>query len=139
MPVESLTSYQNKALCLLAAGYKLDEVVAETGIPKRTLSRWKTDPKFKILLQQAVAATYDAAVAELVSGSRDAAKKLKEIIDDPDVPSKNKISAISVLLNHAAKAKEALLESRLERVEESLDNENSFDLDETDTEQDTEA
>lgn len=118
--MEALTPRQNQALCLLAAGYTLDEVVAETGVPKRTLTRWK-GKKFKQQLQEAVAATYDAAVAELVSGSREAAQELKRIIADPDIPSKTKVTAINVLLNNAARAKESILEQRLERLEGSFD------------------
>ncbi|MBP5976609.1 hypothetical protein HW132_28720 [Brasilonema sp. CT11] len=119
--MEALTPIQNQALCLLAAGHTIDEVVAETGVGKRTLSRWKTTCNFKKLLQDAVTQTYDSAVAELVSGSREAARELKRIISDPDVPSKTKVTAINVLLNNAARAKESALEERLERLEESFD------------------
>ena len=126
--MDALTPLQNKALTLLAAGRTEDEVVAETGIGKRTVTRWKTNPKFKEKLQEAVALTYDAGIAELVAGSQEAARELKRIISDPEVPTKNKISAINVLLSHGAKAKDSALERRLERLEGTLDG--------TDTEQD---
>lgn len=129
--MEALTPVQNRALNLLAAGRTEKEVAAKTGVSARTISRWKTNKNFKSLLSSATAAVYDMAVAELVAGSQIAAQKLKEIIDDPEVPSKNKISAINVLLNHASKAKESLLEQRLERLEENLDGIN--------TEQDSET
>lgn len=129
--METLTSIQNKALNLLAAGRTEKEVAAETGVGARTISRWKTNPHFKALLSQASAAMYDMAVAELVAGSQDAAKELKRIISDPDVSSKTKISAINVLLSNAARAKESILERRLERLEENLNG--------LDTEQDTET
>lgn len=119
--METITPLQNKALCLLAAGYTVSEVVEMTGVGKRTLDRWRTTPEFKRLLQEAVAATYDAAVAELVAGSRQAALKLKEIIDSPDVASKTKVTAINVLLANAARAKDSVLEQRLEVLEGTLD------------------
>lgn len=128
--MEELTPIQNQALCLLAAGYNKQEVASLTEINTRTLTRWEKEPTFKKMLKEAVAKTYDAAIAELVSGSREAARKLKNIIHDPDVPSRVKVTAIQVLLNNAAKAKEDLLEERLEAVEALLDadkNENTTD------------
>lgn len=126
--MEALTPIQNQALCLLAAGYTIDEVVAETGVGKRSLCRWKNEPKFKEKLQEAVTKTYDTAVAELVSGSREAARELKRIISDPDVSSKTKITAINVLLSNAARAKDTVLEQRIEKLEGVFDG--------SDTEQD---
>lgn len=128
VPVDKLTPKQNRALTLLAAGWTEDAIVAETGIGKRTIGTWKTNPKFKEKLEDAIALTYDSGIAELVAGSQVAARELKKIISDPDIPSKNKISAINVLFTHGARAKDSALERRLERLEESLD--------ETDIEQD---
>ena len=119
--MEELTPKQNQALCLLVAGYTQEEVASLTKIGLRTLSTWKREPNFKKMLKEAVAKTYDAAIAELVAGSRQAARKLKDIINDPDVPSRVKVTAIQVLLNNAAKAKDDLLEERLEAVEALLD------------------
>lgn len=118
--MEELTPKQNQALCLLAAGYTQEEVASLTKIGSRTISTWKREPNFKKMLKEAVAKTYDAAIAELVAGSRQAARKLKDIIDNPDVPSRVKVSAIQVLLNNAAKAKDDILEERLEAVENLL-------------------
>lgn len=105
---------------MLAANHCRDEIAQACGITTRTLDKWKQLENFQALLKQAVAQTYDAAVAELVLGSQEAAKELRMIILDPDTPGRTKVSAISVLLTNAAKAKEALLEERLERVEEIL-------------------
>lgn len=117
----SLTPIQNEALCLLAAGYSRDDVAAKTGVSKSTINRWAVQPDFKIMLRDAVVQSYDAAIAELVSGSREAAKELKAIITDPDTPKRVKVSAIQVLLTTAAKAKESALEERLEAIEVALD------------------
>jgi DNA-binding MurR/RpiR family transcriptional regulator len=117
----SLTPIQNEALCLLAAGYSRDHVAQKTGVSKVTINRWATQPDFKILLRDAVVQVYDAAIAELVSGSREAARELKAIITDPDTPKRVKVSAIQVLLTTAAKVKEAALEERIEAIEAALD------------------
>ncbi len=119
--MEELTPIQTQALCLLAAGYNKQEVASLTEINTRTLARWEKEPNFKKMLKDAVAKTYDAAIAELVAGSREAARKLKDIINDPDVASRIKVTAIQVLLNNAAKAKEDILEQRLEAIEVLLD------------------
>ncbi|MCC5661827.1 hypothetical protein LC608_33760 [Nostoc sp. XA010] len=117
----SLTPIQNEALCLLAAGYPREEVSARTGVSKSTINRWATEPDFKTMLRDAVVKVYDAAIAELVSGSRQAAQELKAIITDPDTPKRVKVSAIQVLLTTAAKAKDSVLEERLEAIEVALD------------------
>ena len=128
--MEELTPTQNQALCLLAAGYDKHEVASVSGITIRTLDRWRKNPEFDKLLKQAIRKTYDAAIAELVSGSREAARTLKSIISDPNVPSRVKVTGIQVLLNNAARVKDDLLEERLEAVEALLDadkNENTTD------------
>lgn len=121
-----LTHTQIKALCLLTSGDSVDEVVAKTGIGKRTLERWKAEPEFKKCFREAMAAMYDGAVAELVLGAKDAAKTLKEIINNEETPSKNKISAINILLSNAARAKDGILEARLERLETERSNDLAF-------------
>ena len=128
--MEELTPTQNQALCLLAAGYDKHEVASISGVTTRTLDRWRNRPDFDKLLKQAIRKTYDACIAELVSGSCEAARTLKSIISDSDVPSRVKVTAIQVLLTNAAKIKDDLLEERLEAVEALLDadkNENPTD------------
>ncbi|MDF5718491.1 MAG: helix-turn-helix domain-containing protein [Rhizonema sp. NSF051] len=124
MRKEFLDQNHHYAITLLAAGYTNEEVARKTGVSSRTIGHWKKRDDFANLLRQATAATYDAAVAELVSGSRAAAQELKRLIDDPDTPSRVKVSAIQVLLSNAAKAKDTVLQERLERVENLLDDEN---------------
>ncbi|WP_414589130.1 hypothetical protein [Scytonema sp. PCC 10023] len=129
--MKDLTPNQMKALCMLAANYDRHEVAQACDITTRTLDKWRRLENFQELLRKAVVATYDAAISELVLGCQESAKELRKIILDPDTPSRTKVSAISVLLTNAAKAKEHLLEDRLERIEASLNG----DI----TEQDTEA
>lgn len=102
---------------MIAANYCRDEVAEVCGITTRTLDKWKKQKGFQERLRKAVSATFDAAVAELVLGSQESAQELRRIILDPDTPARTKISGISVLLTNAGKAKELLLEERLERME----------------------
>jgi len=127
--MERLTPIQNQALCLLAAGYNLDEVAKQTGVTTRTISKWKTIENFDRLLKEAVSKVFDAAIAELVSGSREAAKELKLIIADADTPARVKVNAIQVMLSNASKAKDYMLEERLETLENILDEQNKTEED----------
>ena len=127
--MERLTPIQNQALCLLAAGYNLDEVAKQTGVTTRTISKWKTIENFDRLLKDAVSKVFDAAIAELVSGSREAAKELKLIIADADTPARVKVNAIQVMLSNASKAKDYMLEERLENLETILDEQNKTEED----------
>lgn len=115
--IKPLTPIQNQALCLLASGFPAETVAKSTGVSRRTIDRWSKHPEFNRLLRESVAKVFDIAIAELVNGSRQAAQELKNIISDPDVPSKTKVSAINVLLTNAARAKDSILEERLEKLE----------------------
>ncbi|HAG80472.1 MAG TPA: hypothetical protein DCL61_04700 [Cyanobacteria bacterium UBA12227] len=116
-----LAPNQTKALIKLAAGSGDDEAAQAAGVTVRSIQNWKKQPNFKSMLRQAVIATYDAAIAELVDGAKDAAKELKGIITDPDTPKRVKVSAIATLLEVASKAKQTMLEERLERLEGIVD------------------
>lgn len=120
-----LEENQITALCLLAAGYQISVVAERTGVTRRTIERWKLQPEFKKTLREAMCRVYDSAIAELTLGAKEAALELKRIIHDSDVPAKVKITAINVLLTHTARAKDAVLEQRLEDMESVLDGNNT--------------
>ncbi|BAZ71420.1 hypothetical protein NIES4106_62170 (plasmid) [Fischerella sp. NIES-4106] len=117
----TLSPQQYKALTLLAAGYDRDYVASQTGVAKSTIHKWAIQEEFQKLLREACAKSFDMAIAELCSGAVEAAKELRQIIVDEDTPGRVKVSAIQVLLTTAAKAKESLLENRLEALEANLD------------------
>lgn len=121
MKNDVLTYTQCEALVLLAAGYTDDEVAEKTVVAKSTIIRWKKSPEFERLLKQAQLKYIDSALAELVKGAKEAVQELNNIITDSDVPSRTKVSAISVLLSHIVKMREVDLEERLERLEEIVD------------------
>jgi transposase len=112
---------QQVALCQLAAGATNAEAAAAAGVSLSCVEKWKARPDFQKSLKDAVSYVFDAAIAELVSGSRDAAKELKRIISDPNVSDRVKVSAIQTLFSTAEKCKQWQLEARLERVEGLLD------------------
>ncbi|KOP27283.1 hypothetical protein AMR41_05805 [Hapalosiphon sp. MRB220] len=118
---KELTYSQYEALVLLAAGYSDDEVAEKTVVSTHTIRRWRKLPEFEKLLRQAQLKFIDSALAELIKGAREAVKVLNDIITDPDVPSRTKVSAIAVLLTHIVKMREIDLEERLERLEAIVD------------------
>ncbi len=112
---------QYRALCALVAGRTLEEAAREAGCSISAVEKWKKKPDFSRLLRQSVAKVYDTALAELTLGAMSAARALREIVDDDETPSRVKISAIGTLLSHAEKAKQSVLEERLERIEDLID------------------
>lgn len=115
-----LSPNQARCLCLIAAGRSREEAAKETGVSKSTVDSWAKKPEFREMLNKAVSMVFDSALAELVSSSQLAARELKNIILDPDVPSRTKVSATQVLLSNAAHVKNYILESRIEAIENSL-------------------
>lgn len=118
---EQLTPLQYRALSQIAAGYSNSETAKTQGISIKTIEQWRKLPKFKQLLREALSECFDAAVAELVIHSQRAARELNFIIQDPNTPSRVRVSAITAMLTFASKAKEAHLESRLEQLEKLLE------------------
>jgi hypothetical protein len=118
---EELTPQQYRAITLIAAGYSNPEVAQETNLSVKTIEAWRKLPQFKTLLRDALSQCFDAAIAELVLHSQQAAKELSRIAFDTDTPSRVRVSAITAMLTFASKAKDAHLESRLEQLEKQLE------------------
>jgi hypothetical protein len=117
---EELTPQQYRAITLIAAGYSNSEVAQESNLSIKTIETWRKLPQFKQLLREALSQCFDAAIAELVLHSQQAAKELSRIAFDVDTPSRVRVSAITAMLTFASKAKDAHLESRLEQLEKQL-------------------
>lgn len=121
LDIEKLTADQLEALCLLAAGRAKSQISETTGFSMSTLERWVKIPEFKSLLNKALYEKYKGVVAELIIGSKNAVKELDNIISNANTPSKTKVSAINVMLTHASKGKELLIDERLENIEKALE------------------
>jgi hypothetical protein len=118
---EELTTEQYTAILMIASGKSNASVAKECGVSTRTVERWRVLPTFKTLVKEAILDIYDAAIAELILGAKEATRQLIQIIEDEETPRKTKVVAINSLLNQAAKYKSVLLEERLEKLESSLD------------------
>lgn len=122
LDIDKLTNSQIQALTLLAAGYTKDAVCEKLDISQTTIDRWCRIPEFKKLKNRAMLESYNTAVAEMMLHSKNAVIELNKIIMDAKTPPKTKISAIHIMLTHASKGKDILIEERLERIEEMLKN-----------------
>lgn len=116
---------------MLAAGYGRTEIAETCGVTKKTLERWQKLPGFNKMLRDAMARLYDAGIAELCLGSRIAAKRLCEIIEDPTMPIRSQLQAIQILLANAAMAKKSQVEDRLQEIEDIIDAAKSREPDQT--------
>lgn len=116
-PNKPLTPLQNKALCLLASGKGVKEVADELNVSCKIIYDWQKKPTFQKMLNDGVMATYDAAIATLISGCELASKELIDIIKDKDTPTKIKVNAINTLLNYATKAKDSYLNQQSDTID----------------------
>jgi predicted transcriptional regulator len=101
-----IDSAKTRALLMLVAGRKIEEIAIELSVTTRTIHNWKKDPEFQKYYKDALRQILDGAVAELALYSQKASQELINIINDPDVPAKIKISAISCLFSNLSKMKE---------------------------------
>lgn len=101
-----LSPKQYKAICMLVAGYEINEVAQAIGLTRVVVSRWKKEAKFQAQLDEAIFKVYDSAIAELIAGADYAAKELIKIIQDEETPVKVRVNAIQTLLSFATKAKD---------------------------------
>lgn len=126
--MEELSPIQIRILCLLASGKSKKEISDITEVSSATIDRLSKNHNFKSKLREITTSIYDAALAELCNGAVVAAIELNKIIEDPDTPAKIKISAISTLFTHAGKAKEFILQERLEKIELLLNETNVVEI-----------
>ncbi len=117
-----------KAITLLIAGHTTDEIAKSTGVGKKSIEAWKRHPEFNKIYRQALSQSFDEGMAKLLLGIDKAVEKLIEIIDDPDVGSRTRLTAINVLLTHASKVKDSTIESRVEELEQALESDGTITI-----------
>ena len=126
--MDELTPIQIRILCLLASGKTKKEIYDITEVSSATIDRLSKNLTFKSKLREITTSVYDAALAELCNGAVIAAIELNKIIENPETPAKVKISAISTLFTHAGKAKDFVLQDRLEKIELLLNEDNVIEV-----------
>ena len=118
---KELSSTQYRALVALSTGRTNDEVAVMCKVTLRTIMNWRAREDFAQLMRDANHKIFEEALCEAILYSKKAVQELCRIIDDSDVPSRVKISAISTLLK-AGETKFALdVEEDIRRLEGKFD------------------
>ncbi|MBD2359232.1 helix-turn-helix domain-containing protein [Tolypothrix sp. FACHB-123] len=102
---EELTIIQARAIVLMIAGYSQRDIAIKLGITQTTISLWHRQSSFSENKRKAISTIFDASMADLIDGTQEAVRELRNIINDPETPQKTKISAITVLLSTALRYK----------------------------------
>lgn len=112
-----LNQQHYQAIFLLVTGRTAKQAALELELNAHTITRWKQDPDFNLALQEAHSRVYDDAINKLTTIAGKCAEYLELVMDDPDVPTRTKLQAISIVLTHGAKAREYNMNRRLEKLE----------------------
>jgi len=115
-----LTANQYSAIALLMSGKNRVEVSEILKINVSALNQWIATPKFKQKQREAAISVYEESLANVANLTSKAVSGLEKILDDDEESTRTKITAITLILNHAEKLKSYELERRLERVENIL-------------------
>ena len=122
--MDNLQPKHYRALCVLASGGTIQDAAKASGVSIPSIKKWKSHANFKTALRDCTVKVFDTTIAKLVLESEMAVRTLIDIIQDSDVTAKTKVAAITLLLNIASKSREFALETRLEKLEEYLEDSN---------------
>ena len=117
---DNLHYQQYRALCVLIAGGSVEAAAQAGEVSVAAIKKWKQHPTFKRKLKDAIVKVYDAALAEIVLGAKDAVRELNSIIINPETSDRVKVTAIGTLLTHAANAKQLVIDERVAALEVAL-------------------
>jgi len=121
--MEFLNSNHRDAILMLTAGRSTKEISVKLGVTQRCIELWKNDPDFASLLRESCTKAFEASHAELMLHTQKAVFELQNILDDPDTPTRLRLSAIQIMLQYGLKSTKETALSKLNSVnqEEILD------------------
>jgi len=76
------------------------EAVAQVGINRSTLYRWKKDPGFQRLYEEARRELYEHVITQVQAAATEAVSALREIMANPEAQENNRVSAARIILNN---------------------------------------
>ena len=97
-PLEGLTPRQSQAVLALAGEPTLKKASEATGIPERTLYRWRQIPAFKAALHLVQRESFSQATAMLVRYAPHAVQVLGRLMTDISCPHATRAAAASTIL-----------------------------------------
>jgi hypothetical protein len=110
-----ITDRQRRAIEALLAAKSTSEAAEVSGIPRRTLERWKRDPGFQDAYRAASREKLGETVGRLRTAASDAVTALQAALQDESTG--NRIRAATVLLDGAIKVEVDDLARRVELLE----------------------
>ena len=120
----TLTPRKVKAISNLLLYPTFEKVASETGINKRTLSRWMVEPDFRAALHQAQGEAFLEIGRKFLSHADFALDALVDVIKNPDQDGAgNKRLAANSLLDQLAKVNDRhVTDERIIALEEKVNN-----------------
>lgn len=107
---QNVTIRQENAARLLATGLTVAQVSAETGIPRRTLTRWRSQREFSNLVNSLRLETHEAVMSRLivlqVSAVNRLSEKLAVSLPVDDLRHSDQLQAVRICLETASRAVE---------------------------------
>ena len=103
----------------------MEEAARAGEVSVAAVKKWKQNSNFKRKLKDAIVKVYEAALAEVVLGAKDAIRELNFIITNPETSDRVKVTAIGTLLTHAANAKQLVIDERVSALEAALSGDES--------------
>ena len=113
---------RDEAIIALLTHRNVEEAARAVGHAPNTLRRWMKQPEFDAAYREAKREAYSQSIARLQGALSAAVSTLLKVMLDPSTPAATKVKAISIVLNHAAKAMEIEdIQARLTAVEQTVE------------------
>lgn len=104
--MSELTPGEARAVAALLACTSYDAASRQSGVPLRTLLRWRKRPAFVAALNGERRALFESVADALRAAGRDAVAALKDVLADPESAPGVKVQAASAILQHLFRAVE---------------------------------
>ena len=124
---KGLTGRQEAGILALVESGTVEGAARDSGIGRTTLHGWLKDENFRARLEAARSAAFDDGLNTLKAAASRAARRLIEMLDDPNRPLRFR-AAVSVLEIGMRAHAEGDIEARISRLEEAFSLGNPPDL-----------
>lgn len=94
---KALKNYSEKTINAFLTCNKISEIMKETGLGRTTIDRLRKDPVFQNILAERREAMLQGALDTMREQLQPAARRLIEIIEDPETPKQTAVNAIATL------------------------------------------
>jgi len=117
---DKITRIQERAIAALLTSPTTTAAAEKAGVARSTLNRWLGDPTFKRAYRQARRELYDSVLAKLPALAGDAVEQLRTILTSPKTVTRDRLTAIRLVLENASQAQVVDMTELYQRLEETL-------------------